>query len=628
MDAITTDANPLCVLAGAGSGKTRVLTRRIAWRVREGTALSGHVTAVTFTRKAAGELRQRLAHLGLRDGVTAGTFHAIALSELRRLAAERQQAPPVVLPSKARLLYAVLEEHGSPSERFGGNSRGGGGRGSSSRGAQSGRGAPSSLVHELAAEIEWAKSRLVTPETYEIAAVRAGRMPPVAEAEVATIFAAYERERRRRRVLDFEDLLTECATELGRDPEFLASQRWRMRHFFVDEYQDINSAQLRLLRSWCGPEPDLCVVGDPNQAIYAWNGSDPEAIGRFGSLFPGGAVVELGRNYRSSPEVATVAGAVLARWTPRSAVGSVSGDGVRPDDPDPSTVASPSGPVPTVTAYASDVEEASGVADLVRRSRRPGRAWSQIAILARTNNQLAAFKEVLDGRGIPNRIVGEGGLLRRPHVAAALSDAYRLADGPALSRMATDLRSLGGGEQVDGGEDGEASRPSAGIDPAEAADLLGVARIIDDYLVTDAVPSGSGLRSFLDATSRGGDGVGVADAVELLTFHRAKGLEWPIVFVTGLEDGFVPIAHARGQTAHDEERRLLYVACTRAEEELHCSWARTRTFGASKPSVREPSPFLDAIERARKRLASQQVRTPASFREGLAASRRALGADG
>jgi DNA helicase-2/ATP-dependent DNA helicase PcrA len=556
--AITSHDQPLCILAGAGSGKTRVLTRRIAWRVLEGDALAPHVLTLTFTRKAAAELRGRLASLGLRDGVSAGTFHAIALSELRRLAAERREPPPVVLNSKARLLHGVLGQRRAPE-------------------------AARIAVHEVAGEIEWAKSRLVAPGDYEGAARRAGRRTKMDFSAIAELYEGYERERRRRRVLDFEDLLSRCAAELADDPEFAASAQWRLRHLFVDEYQDLNAAQLRLLKAWDAGRGDLCVVGDPDQAIYAWNGSDPEIIGRFPKDFPGAKVIRLQTNYRSTAEVLAVASAVLddgVKRAPREPGGPV-----------------PEGPVPTVTAYASEEAEARGVVRLARRAHRPGRRWSSVAVLARTNAQLPPIARAFADAGIPARIVGETGFLARPHLADALGRCYDAADRDALAAVIADLRLAGAGEAPGEHDEEEPRLSSAAI--AEREDRETLAALVEDYLLTDGHPSGTGLRSFFETAHRGEDTGRGRDAVELITFHRAKGLEWPVVFVTGLEDGLVPITHARDAAALAEERRLLYVACTRAEEELHCSWSKTRQFGAGRPSTRSPSPHLEGIERAR-----------------------------
>jgi DNA helicase-2/ATP-dependent DNA helicase PcrA len=283
-EAITTEARPLCVLAAAGSGKTRVLTRRIAWRVNEGTASARYVLALTFTRKAASELRGRLASLGLAEPATAGTFHAVALGELRRLAAERGGPAPVVIASKARLLATAAGQD---------------------------IGHARAMLADLASEIEWAQAQCLTAREYPRAASASGRPSQCDPVVVTEIWRRYDREKQRRGVLDFDDLLLRCATELENDAEFAASARWRFRHLFVDEYQDVNPAQVRLLEAWLGDNDDLCVVGDPDQAIYSWNGSDPRALIDFPQRHPGARVVRLAVNYRSTDVVLAVASSVL-----------------------------------------------------------------------------------------------------------------------------------------------------------------------------------------------------------------------------------------------------------------------------------------------------------------------------
>jgi DNA helicase-2/ATP-dependent DNA helicase PcrA len=589
VEAITTKASPLCILAGAGSGKTRVLTRRIAWRILDGSALAPHVLTLTFTRKAANELKQRLASLGAADGVTAGTFHAIALAELRRLAADRGQPAPVVLASKARLIGDLLDEQAAKGKAVSSTRR---------PSKSKGRSEYSHLIHDIAGEIEWAKARLVSPSEYEKASAEAGRSPGLDPSSVASLYETYEQERRRRRLLDFEDLLTNCAFELENDPGFAASARWRYRHIFVDEYQDVNAAQLAVLRRWCSDEPDLCVVGDPHQAIYGWNGSDPRAILKFPEHFPNATVQRLRANYRSTGEILAVAAAVLGiDETPR-----VAGP-------------SPEGPVPTLRDYEDDVAEAAGVAELVRLAHRPGRTWSQIAVLARTNAQLSSFRRAFEARQIPYRALGDYLFLRKGAVATALSELSRAANATVLSALAADLREA---SQATREEDDEP------VSDEEGGGLLELAEMVEDYLRTDVVATGAGFRSYLETTLRAGDARDGSDAVDLVTFHRAKGLEWPVVFVTGLEDGLVPIAHAKDETSLSEERRLLYVACTRAEEELHCSWAKERSFSPARSSRREPSPYLAQVEQARRRLARLQGRSVEAAREALAASRRAL----
>ena len=376
--AVTTDAQPLAILAGAGSGKTRVLTRRIAHRCATGTADARHVLAVTFTRKAAAELDGRLRKMGLRDLPAAGTFHALAYAQLRTIWASEQKAAPTLLDRKGRILGRIL-----------GNTK---------------RVRPA----DLAAEIEWAKARLVAPDGYAAAAAAARRRPPVDPERVAGWYLRYEQEKRKRGLVDFDDLLLLCAARLERDPSFAAAQRWRFRHLFVDEYQDVNPLQDRLLRAWMGDRTDLCVVGDPNQAIYSWNGADASFLLDFAEHHPGAEVVELSDSYRSTPQVLAVASAIIGGRP----IGAHRADG----------------PPPVVVGYQSDVDEANGVARAVRDNHRPGRPWSSQAVLVRTNAQTTLFAEAFRKASIPYRVRGANRFLDEPDVGDLLQRFDRLSE--------------------------------------------------------------------------------------------------------------------------------------------------------------------------------------------------------
>jgi DNA helicase-2/ATP-dependent DNA helicase PcrA len=530
--AVRSTAQPLRILAGAGSGKTRVLTRRIAHRAATGSLEPRHVLAVTFTRKAAGELNHRLRSLGLRDTVAAGTFHSVAYAALRARWSDRNIRPPALLDRKvgfvARILPPALARRGV-----------------------------SAL--DVVSEIEWAKARLVAPDDYADAAREAKRRVAVDLATVAEVFDRYEAAKRDRRMVDFDDLLRLCRRDLLQDAEFAAAQRWRFRHFFVDEYQDVNPSQHALLAAWLGDRHDLCVVGDPNQAIYAWNGADASYLQRFERDHPGSETVHLDRNYRSSPQIIAVANRVLG----------ARGGGL--------VATRPEGPVPDVLSHADDRAEARAVARAIRDAHAPGRAWSDQAVLVRTHAQTALIEEALHEAGIPFRVRGGSGLLDRPEVKQAVRDFGR---GRSFADAVADL--------------GEAA--SAAGDTDRATNLAALLRLTSDYRSIDPDPTPAGFLAWLtDTTAEQPDAEG--DAVELATFHAAKGLEWPIVHLAGLEQGLVPISYARTREAMAEERRLLYVAMTRAQRALHLTWAEQRTFGERKMS-REPSLYLEDVEDA------------------------------
>jgi len=555
--AVTSDAAPLAILAGAGSGKTRVLTRRIAWRVGQGREEAARVLAVTFTRKAAGELRARLGRLGVAGPVTAGTFHAVALDQLRRRAAELGTRAPVVLDRKARLLTPLAGARGRDAAL---------------------------AARELAGEIEWAKARLVTPDDYPRALAVAGRTPPRPADEVADVYRRYEREKRRRGVVDFDDLILECARELGRDPEFAAAQRWRFRHLYVDEFQDASPAQLRLLRGWLGDRSDLCVVGDPDQAIYGFAGADASHLARFTAHFPPErhpdvGVVRLEGNYRSTPEIVTAAQAVLSGGRRRARTVHTT---------------RPAGAVPRVTVFDTDADEARGVAAAVRAAQGPERPWRRMAVLYRVNAQSAAFEEAFTRAGVPFRVRGGERFLDRPEVRQAL-DALRTIEQDAARHG---VRRTFGEHLADLAED------AAGWAEERREHVDALVALGHEYLAAGHDRGGGtggdvdGFVAYLATTFRGDDGDGVGgDAVELMTFHRAKGLEFDQVWVTGLERGLVPISYAKTTEALDEEQRLLYVALSRAESVLHLSWARQRTAGGRTTS-RTPSPWVARVEQA------------------------------
>lgn len=536
--AVTSPARPLAILAPAGSGKTRVLTRRIAWRVATDDAESAHVLALTFTRKAAGELRTRLTRLGLRETVAAGTFHGIAYAQLRSRWADRGQRAPGLLARKGQLLAEVL------------------------------RGTDTGLTSAaMAGEIEWAKARLLGPDDYVQGVGRTRRRTPARPERVASIYSAYEELKGRRGLVDFDDLLKLCGDALLDDADFATAQRWRFRHLFVDEFQDVNPLQLRLLDAWRGDRYDVCVVGDPQQAIYGWNGADAKFLEQFRTLYPSAEVLSLEHNYRSTPQVLSMASHVLDRARLRpTAVHTTQADGT----------------IPRIERFATDVAEATGVARAVRDHRTPRTPWSAQAVLVRTHSQVGLITEGLRAAGIPYTVRGASALLDKPAVRAVLdllaADRQRpLASClPDLNALASPHHEAPGHTTPPAHVDDDAHRGDHG-EPGEAP-VVALAQLAHDHLSVDPRATAGGFSAWLVATlqTEGADPTG--DAVTVATFHAAKGLEWPIVHLAGLEDGFVPLRHARSAEQRAEEARLLYVAMTRAVRHLCCSWAALRSF--------------------------------------------------
>ncbi|HUY07212.1 MAG TPA: ATP-dependent helicase [Acidimicrobiales bacterium] len=588
--AITSPARTLLVIAGAGAGKTRVLTRRIAWRIAIGDAAPPFCLALTFTRRAASELRERLGSLGLPSPVHAGTFHAIALAQLRQRAIDRGRPLPVLVERKSQLLGAILPPWSNrrlskaPLERR-------------------------DLLASVAAEIEWAKARLVRPEHYLVEATRYSRTPAIDLEAVAEGYALYETERKRRRLYDFDDLLTTVAELINRDADFAAAQRWKFQHLFVDEFQDANAAQIQLLEAWCGSTRDLFCVGDARQAIYGWNGADPGAIENFKMRYQGGVVLELSTNYRSS--------AALVRFS----------QAALPTSTQTQNAAREEGPVPTIHAYASDTDEAIGIAEGIRALYRKNGTFGNCAVLARTNAQLPLIAHALSTIGIPTRRNDADEFLTHPGVRRALEllhgDLDRRRSSAQVFRSWLGDLSLEIDEQVP--EDLSAGELGEMVDraPRELANLEALVLIAREYQELEPLPSADGFQAYLERTLAEEILPATAMAVDLLSFHRAKGLEWPIVFVIGLEEGFVPVSYAKNRAMLAEEKRLLYVALSRAGEELHCSWARQRTFGKKRLS-REPSPFLASIGEVQRRLLFEQHVDPALAHLAIAQSRSIL----
>ncbi len=525
--AVTVNTPRLRILAGAGSGKTRVLTRRIAHQARARVIEPRHTLALTFTRKAAGELRRRLRALGLSDTVAAGTFHAQAYAQLRARWADEGLRPPELLDRRGRLVFRLLPGSMGKADRL-----------------------------AVLAELDWATARRITPDDYVAAAEAAGRRPPLTPSRLADYYGQFVAAKRKRRLVDFDDLLELCIRDLAH-PDHARARHWRFRSLFVDEFQDVNPLQFDLLVAWLGPESSLCVVGDPNQAIYGWNGADAGYLDRFDEHFPGAETVELGDNFRSSPQILAAAAAVRGR-----------AGALRANRPD--------GPLPTVQRCDNEFHEARAIARRVRDRHRPGQRWSRQAVLVRTNAQTTLIAEALRKAKVPVSIK-EG--------ASILDDARVVERLDALAKSAIPLTTALAGLRHD-------ADTSADDETRDALDAL--ANLAEDQLSLRPEADTTEFVGWVRATARAEDAPGTRDAVDLVTFHGAKGLEWPVVHLAGLEDGLVPIARATTAAAAEEEVRLLYVAITRAQQELHCSWAGTRRFG-QRTVERRPSPLLEQM---------------------------------
>ena len=457
-DAVKDDTKRLRILAGAGSGKTRVLTHRIAHQSRALRIEPEHVLCLTFTKKAAEELSGRLRTLGLSNPVTAGTFHALAYAQLKtRWKDLGLSRTPSILENRKAILGSILPKQLAFDTR-------------------------ESIVNE----INWATSRRLTPETYSAAAESTRRNLPNGTSQISEFMRLFSQEKKKRNLLDFDDILENAISDLAKDTEYAAGRHWKYRYIFVDEFQDVNPLQFALLRAWLGPDSSICVVGDPNQAIYSWNGADAKYLENFATYFPGSRTIELTENFRSTPEIIKSASSLLKKKVELNAQ-------------------KPSGETPSLHQAKTCSDEAEYIARSILENRRYNEGWSRQAVLVRTHAQISQIADTLSRFSIP------------------------------------------------------CSVPSSRETPPETKN------------------------SHIES-----------DSVTIATFHAAKGLDWPIVYIAGLEEGFSPISYAMSDAALDEERRLLFVAMTRAQDELHCSWARERAFGNRKVN-RKPSPYLKEI---------------------------------
>jgi DNA helicase II / ATP-dependent DNA helicase PcrA len=528
--AVLVDAEPLAIIAGAGSGKTSVLTKRIIRRSIDETADLRHVLAITFTRKAAAELGRRLAAGGVRERATVGTFHGVAWSVLRQRANDLGRRPPQLLTSRTSIVRELL------APRY-------------------------DEVSEVTNEIDWARARRITPQTYEAETRRNNRNTRLSAARIAELFDAYEQRKKIKRLADFDDLLELLLRDIERDRAFAAVQHWRFRHLFVDEFQDINPLQLKLLEAWRGERSDLCVVGDPSQSIYGWNGSDPDVLRNIERYIPGTTVVRLSSNHRSTPQIVDAAQRILGANAPLAIARRV-GDG----------------PPPRVIAFTDDAAEGPAIVALLDTHRGPGRRWSSCAVLSRTNQQLVGIEKALSDAGIPTRRRAGRAVFDHPAVRRYLSDDVLLLRD-WIEEVQTRLNDTD--PLTTGGDSTEIRHEAASDDAA----LRTVVQRAFEHL--DGQPDAT-VGTFRMAMNSPDEFR--FDGVDLLSFHAAKGLEWDTVLLAGIEKGFVPHSSAGSTGAREEETRLFYVAVTRATRQLFVTWCERRN-----GSPRQPSPLLDAF---------------------------------
>ena len=547
---------PVCVLAGAGTGKTRAVAHRIAYAVATGVVDPGRVLAVAFTTRAAGELRGRLRRLGREtmpgDGlerVQARTFHAAALRQLTHFWPLTVGGPPPrVLDSKVSLVADAARrlrlQLSLPDLR------------------------------DAAGEIEWAKVTGVGPEQYPQESRKAGRSQPLGPALLSGLYAAYEELRRERHLVDFESVLELTAAILGEHPAAAAAVRDRYAYFVVDEYQDVNPLQKLLLDAWTADREDVCVVGDPRQTIFSFTGATPSYLTGFAAEFPEATVIRLIRNYRSTPQVVALANRLGGRFR--------RGGGA--------TLAAqrPAGPEPEFAEYGDELEEAGAVAAQAAELIRSGTAAGQIAVLVRTNAQTPLFEQALSDAGVAFVVRGAERFFDRAEVRQGLGLLRAAARSAAAEEEpAAQARAVLSGIGLN-------PQPPTGRGQARERweSLEALAQLADDYFAGSPGASLADLAAELAARSAIGHAP-MLDGVTLSSLHAAKGLEWDVVFLAGLTDGMLPIVHAQTDEAIEEERRLLYVGVTRARDLVCLSWALARS--ADGRHSRKPSRFVEEI---------------------------------
>lgn len=558
-------AGPLAVLAGAGTGKTRAITYRIAYGAAVGAFDPSNVLAVTFTQRAAFEMRHRLAQLGVPKA-QARTFHSAALRQLRHFWPTVVGGPlPDVIPHKASLVAASAARLGITIDR--------------------------TNVRDIAAEVEWAKVSMVDAAHYASRVARLRRDVPAGldAGDMARLLDVYEDAKNERGVIDFEDILIYLCGMLQERADVASIVRKQYRSFVVDEFQDVNLLQARLLDLWLGGRHDVCVVGDVAQTIYSFTGASPDYLTGFGRKHPGARIVELTRDYRSTPQIVSLANDVLARSSQREGTVRLSSqrDG---------------GAQVTYRTYDDDRAEAEGVAASIADLIDAGMAPHSIAVLMRTNGQSQAFEEALGARGIPVAVAGGKPFFARDDVRTAISRlraaAAAATDEGSVGEIVRDVLSgVGWAPEAPSGQAGSErwSNMNAIVgwaDDSQAQTLPAFVAELDERVAYQVEPDKAG--------------------VELATIHAAKGLEWDAVFLVGVAEGLLPISYAKTAAAREEERRLLYVAITRARDLLTVSWARSR--GADGRGKRKRSRLLDGIWPEEARVGAPKKRARASTR--------------
>ncbi len=564
---------PVRVLAGAGTGKTRAITHRIAYGVATGVYNPTEVLAVTFTTRAAGEMRSRLRALGA-GGVQARTFHSAALRQARYFWPRVYGGElPVLTESKLPLLGNAARRNRLQTDQ--------------------------ATLRDLASEIEWAKVSNVRPDDYpRIAQARGRTVTGHDHASVARVFATYEEVKRDQGRMDMEDVLLCAAALISEDERVAAEVRRQYRWFVVDEFQDVSPIQAALLDLWLGGRSDLCVVGDPAQTIYSFAGASATYLTDFPRHHPGTTSLELVRNYRSTPQVVAAANQLLAGT-------SSAGVSLRSQQD--------AGPEVAYTEHSDEVAEAESVAARILDLRRSGAPMREVAVLFRINAQSEAFEEALAARGIPYVVRGAARFFERPEVrqAVTLLRGNARSSGGSGEGIVADVKAV-----LAGMEWTEKAPTGRGNVRDRWESLQAIVSQADEFASAHA---SADLGAFVDELDRRAaeQHAPVAEGVTLATLHAAKGLEWDSVFLVGMHEGTMPIIYAEGPAAVEEERRLLYVGMTRARVRLAVSWSLARSPGGR--ATRKPTRFLTGLRpQVRSDRAAEERSSRARTKRGVA----------
>jgi len=512
---------PVCVIAGAGTGKTRAITHRIAYAAAIGTMDPQKVLALTFTAKAAGEMRARLRTLGVPT-VAARTIHSAALKQLLYFwPSVFGGRTPDLMTTKTGFLTEAINRAGLSGSL---------------------RATSRELMRDIASEIEWAKVSQVGPTDYINEVAKRGQKPRVSPEQMVQIYTAYESIKKQELAIDFEDVLLLCAAMLEEEREVRERVQDQYRYFTIDEYQDISPIQQRLINAWLGTRTDICVVGDPAQTIYSFAGATPVFLNSFTQRFPDAEVIRLTTGYRSTPEITFAANALLRHGTMGQELIAFNGHGSKP----------------IVTGYGDESAEIRGVMDEINELLLGGTQPQEIAILARTNAQLKVAERAMLAQNIPYQVRNTERFFDRREVRDFLGQVRKASVIPAEGQGWIDeLRSLAQpyltGEAIDG-----------------IAALLHLARELDDDDNFTPKTLRTYLREVEDRVQQ--NNPPTMPVVTLATLHAAKGLEWERVFLIGASDGQLPLTNSSGESAVEEERRLFYVGITRAKADLHISY--------------------------------------------------------